>query len=180
MKTIAPVRPRSAARTMGQRSGKIGTFRICGTPEQGLSAQKKCRRARDLSQRSFAIKKTPRRGDGPGAAGAGWRSGGRPGGVTNSWASPCRVADSAMRTFPPGTGDASAPFMRRFDEGLAPCRFSSIARRYLLMGATVRTFAEKFAFGLACIGAVLLLYTLAFWIVHWSFPDFLQHPPSFG
>ena len=33
MKTIAPVRPRSAARTMGQRSGKIGTFRICGTPE---------------------------------------------------------------------------------------------------------------------------------------------------
>ena len=42
----------------------------------------------------------------------------------------------------------------------------------------MRTFVEQFAFGLASIGAVVLLYALAFWIVHQSFPEFLQLPTS--
>jgi hypothetical protein len=42
----------------------------------------------------------------------------------------------------------------------------------------MRTFVEQFAFGLTCIGAVVLLYTLAFWIVHQSLPEFLQLPAS--
>jgi hypothetical protein len=42
----------------------------------------------------------------------------------------------------------------------------------------MRTFVEQFAFGIASIGAVVLLYTLAFWIVYQSFPEFLQLPTS--
>jgi hypothetical protein len=48
-------------------------------------------------------------------------------GVTNSGRSRAALpARRSMPTFPQGTGDAPAPLMWRFDEGLAPCRFSSI------------------------------------------------------
>jgi hypothetical protein len=89
----------------------------------------------------------------------------------------CALGD-LCRLFHRGRGDAPAPLMRRLDKRLAPRCFPFIVCRYLLTRATMRTLVEQFAFGLACIGAVVLLYTLAFRIVHQSFPEFLQLPTS--
>jgi len=73
----------------------------------------------------------------------------------------CALGD-LCRLFPQGTGGRSSPLMRRFDEGSAPCRFSSIlcAVTYSRV-ATMRTFVEQFAFGLASIGVGGFCYILS-------------------